>query len=241
MKKIVLNLKMNFDREEITKYENELQNIVTGNPEVIVCPPTCFLYKFASEKYALCAQNVSEYINGAYTGEVSAKQLYSMGVEYVLINHRERKLVELINEDTIFNKIRNVLQNNMNVILCIGETLADKKIKRTEYYIKSTLNKLFSKLNKEEIKKIIIAYEPEWVKDNKSITNEEITNMISLIKNETKKITGYDIEVLYGGNINGFNIAFLNTIFNCNGFLIGDSSLNILEIGDILQMTKEKF
>lgn len=241
MKKIVLNLKMNFDREEITDYEAELVKIVSGNPEVIICPPTCFLYKFSSENYSLCAQNVSEYLSGDYTGEVSAKQLYSMGVDYVLVNHRERKIVEKINEDTVFNKVRNVLQNNMDVIFCIGETLEDKKIKRTEYYIKTILSKLYSKIAKEELSKIIIAYEPEWLDSNRSITNEEIEKAIDLIKKEVKRLTNYDVSVLYGGNINGYNIMTLNTIANCDGFIIGESSLNIMVANDILKATIENY
>ncbi len=242
MKKVVLNLKMNLVLEEAKEYELEVQKICNHNPEVIICPSYPFLYLFSNENYFLGAQDVSQFIEGEYTGEVSAKQIASIGAKYTIINHSERKKLINVNNDIVLSKIRNALNAGLEIILCIGETAEERKSGRVNIIIINKILRLFDQLSKENLKHIIIAYEPEWaVGNNMFINNSEINSLIGEIKKEIFRSYNKDMEVLYGGNINSYNITNLISMVNVDGFLLGKSSMDLKEIIDILLMCKEKY
>lgn len=242
MKKIVLNLKMNMSLNDIKNYEVEISKICNHNPEVIICPSYPFLHLFSSSNYILGAQDVSQFIDGDYTGEVSAKQLSSIGVKYTIINHSERKKTSIINDDVILSKIKNAINSGLKVILCIGETFEEKRSGRTNMILSNKILKLFDQLNRDYLKNIVIAYEPEWaVGSNMMVNNNEVNNLVKELKTEIFKIYGKDMEILYGGSINSYNITNLITMVNIDGFLLGKSSSDIKEINDILLMCKEKY
>lgn len=242
MKKVILNLKMNMILEEIKNYEIEITKICNHNPEVIICPSYPFLNIFNSEKYILGAQDVSQFIEGDYTGEVSAKQLVSLGVKYVIVNHSERKKVANVNDDVILSKVRNALNAGLKVILCLGETSEEKRSGRTNYILTTKILKLFDQLNRDNLKNIIIAYEPEWaIGSNMMVNDRDVDILAGELKKEIFRNYDKDIEVLYGGSINSYNITNLSTMLNIDGFLLGKSSADLKEINDILLMCKEKY
>lgn len=242
MKKVVLNLKMNMTLIEIKSYEEEISKICNHNPEVIICPSYPFLHLFSNPSYLLGAQDVSQFIDGGYTGEVSARQVASIGAKYTIINHSERKKVSNVSDDIILSKIRNALSANLKVILCIGETYEEKRSGRTKNILINKIIRIFNQLNREDLKSIIIAYEPEWAIGSGIPANDYETNELSgYLKQEIFRNYDKDIEVLYGGSINSYNITNLINMVNVDGFLLGKSSIDLKEVNDILLMCKEKY
>ncbi|HOP65788.1 MAG TPA: triose-phosphate isomerase [Bacilli bacterium] len=242
MKKVILNLKMNLVLEEIKKYEEEIALLCDHNPEVIICPSYPFLYLFKNPNYYLGAQDASQFIEGSYTGEVSAKQLASMGVKHVIINHSERKKIVALSNDVLLSKIKNILNNNMQVILCVSETIEERKSHKTVDVLLSKIVKLFNQLNREDIKKITIAYEPEWAIGTGTALNYlEVDEIAKVLKSEIFRMYEKYVDILYGGSVNSYNITNLSTTVNIDGFLIGKASLDMKEINDILSMCKEKY
>jgi len=242
MKKIVLNLKMHLTLEEMTKYQEEIAKVANHNPEIIVTPSYPFLYLFNNPNYFLGAQDVSQFIEGNYTGEVSAKQLASMGVKYVIVNHSERKKITVLTDDIILSKIKNALNAGIKVILCIGETYEEKKINKTYPALRSRLIKIFNQINRDDLKNIIIAYEPEWaIGTGVSANNYEIDDLAAELKKEIFRNYDKDMEILYGGSVNSYNITNLAKMVNVDGFLLGGASIDLKELNDILLMCIERY
>ncbi len=242
MKKVVLNLKMNMTKDSALNYEKELAKMCVHNPEVIVCPSFPFLYMFTSPNYLLGTQDVSEFIEGSYTGEVSARQVTSMGAKYTIINHAERKKIQNLTEEILLRKIKNAMDNGLKVILCYGDTLDERKSGKAKENIKNKIIKLFNRLNRDYLDNIIVAYEPEWaISSDITPTVKEIDEMADEIKKTVFRFYDKDIEVLYGGSINGYNITNLITAVNVDGFIIGPASLDFRQLHDILAMCKEKY
>jgi triosephosphate isomerase len=242
VKKIVLNLKMHLNLEEMNKYQEEITKIANHNPEIIVAPSYPFLYLFNNPNYLLGAQDVSQFIEGSYTGEVSAKQLASMGVKYAIINHSERKKIAFPTDDIILSKIKNALNAGIKVILCIGETYEEKKINKTFPALRNRLIKIFNQINREDLKNIIIAYEPEWaIGTGISANSYEIDALAAELKKEIFRNYDKDMEILYGGSVNSYNITNLAKMVNVDGFLLGSASIDLKELNDILLMCIERY
>lgn len=219
---IALNNKSNLSKEEFKEYISNLNNINTNNP-VILCPIYLNIPLFSSNKIFLGAQNVSKTNNGAYTGEVSASQLKSFNVKYCIVGHSERRqLLKETNED-ISEKIKRLVSNDIVPILCIGETQEEYNNHKTKEVILSELKESLGDLNDEEIKKIIIAYEPIWSIGTGLIpTIEEIDSVLEYIKT----LLPYN-KVLYGGSANDENIDILKTSKYIDGYLLGGLSLKV--------------
>lgn len=242
MKKVVLNLKMNMALEEIKKYETEMSKVCNHNPEVIICPSYPFLHLFISPNYLLGSQDVSQFIEGGYTGEVSAKQVASTGAKYTIINHSERKKVSNVSDEIILSKVRNALSANLKIILCVGETYEEKRSGRTTNILLNKIVRLFNQLNRDDLKNIIIAYEPEWaIGSGIAADDREVNELTGILKQEIFRNYDKDMEILYGGSVNSYNITNLITMVNIDGFLLGKSSIDLKEINDIILMCKEKY
>ena len=160
--------------------------------------------------------------DGAYTGEVSAKQLRSYNVEYCLVGHSERRKYQNETDNEIYEKIIMLLQEHITPILCIGETKEERDNNKVEEVLDKQLNKLLN-INDEYKEQIIIAYEPVWSIGTGIIpTNKEIEDTILYIK---KKLPNN--KILYGGSANEENIDTLKQISIIDGYLLGGLSLNI--------------
>ena len=242
MKKIIVaNLKMNLDLGEIIAYKNALDKIVNDKLSLIVCPQYPYLSFFNNGLYSLGAQNVSEYEKGAFTGEVGARDLASLDVEYVLIGHYERKKYFLENDDKILIKIKNVIDNSMIPIMFIGESKEEKQRKKTISVIQKQIVEIFNMLSNKYINKIILAYEPIWaINSGKIPEDKEIDEIITFIKNFVLKNYKTNNSVLYGGSINEFNIKNFNQIKNIDGFVIGEASTNLRIFPQILKTCEDK-
>ena len=209
--------------------------------KIIYCPPYTLLNTFyervKNSNISIGAQNChsnSEY--GAFTGSVNAKLIKSSGAKFVILGHSEnRKNGE--NDLIINKKIHSVLKENLNVIFCIGETLTEKKNKKTYSVLKKQITKGLKGIKK--INNIMIAYEPVWSIGTGFIpNNSELLKNISNIKKILKKLKKYsNIKILYGGSVNPKNIRELAQIKAINGFLVGGASLNSKKFIDIIKKT----
>ena len=195
---VVLNNKCNFNLDEYLDYQNKLKNLNFKN-DIVLCPSSIYLSNFELENVFLGSQNVSSFNDGAYTGEVSARQLKSLNVKYCLVGHSERRVYFKENNEILKNKIEQLLENEIIPIYCVGE-----------------LEK-----NSDNNEKIIIAYEPLWAIGTGIQPNiNELEKIIKLIKEKFP-----NNKVLYGGSVNEDSIVNLKSKL-IDGYLLGGVSLH---------------
>lgn len=180
--------------------------------------------------YAIAAQNCSSFAKGAYTGEVSAAMLASLEIPYCLVGHSERRTI--FNEDSkvLFEKLNQLLQNNIKPIWCCGESFEDRNKHNYLNVIANQLQNEVFKLDKEAFSKVVIAYEPVWaIGTGLTASAEQAQEMHQFIRNEIAN--KYDIDVanqtsiLYGGSCNADNAKQLFSLADVDGGLIGGASL----------------
>lgn len=217
MEKIIIgNLKMNLNEKDVEKYVIKINNELYNNVDLYIAPSSIYLEQFKSDKYHLTAQDVSEFSKDSYTGEISATQLKSIGVDSVIIGHNERRKFFSEDSNVINNKIRNALENDLKVILCIG---TNNTLKELELDLKDIIN----------LKDIIIAYEPEYaIGRGKCADISEIKDMICKIKEK------YNTKVVYGGSVNLNNIREIVKV--SDGVIVGKMSLNVEDFKKMIKL-----
>ena len=203
--------------------------------KLIYCPPNTlispFKDKLKSSSIDIGAQNCHESENfGANTGQVNSNMLKDVGAKYVIIGHSENR--QLGESDNLINlKIKSSIKSGLKVIFCIGETLAQKRKKKTKKILSRQITNGLKKVKNK--KNILMAYEPVWAIGSGLIPNEtEIFEITNFIKNKVK-----GSKVLYGGSVNPKNIKLLKKINNVDGFLIGGASQNPNNFIDIIKKT----
>lgn len=238
MKKLVVgNLKMNLDLDQIASYL-EIINEEVHSPHVVICPTSIYIPYFLSHDYRVGIQNTFLADEGAYTGEISPKQADSMGIAYTILGHSERRMYLKETDDFINKKIIAALKNYMRVIVCVGETLEERKMLKTDRVIKREITNALRGLTKEQLDNVVIAYEPIWaIGTNQTPTNKDIEDMINYIKLLVESYFNYpNIKVLYGGSVNEKNITELNKIKNLDGYLVGGASTNTEKFLKIIEV-----
>ena len=221
---LILNNKCNLTKEEFLNYQEELSEIETPYP-IILCPTNINIGLFASEKIELGSQNVSKFDNGAYTGEISAILLKSYNVKYSLVGHSERRMQQKETNQDINEKIKKLLDNNIIPILCVGETKEERDNNQVKEVINRQLSEATRDISQEEMKKIIIAYEPVWSIGTGEIpTRTEIEEVVNYIRGFTP-----NNKIVYGGSANESNIDRIKTNM-IDGYLVGGLSLKPKQI-----------
>lgn len=236
MKYLVCNFKNKLLKDDILKYNKSLVDIET-KVKLVLCPPSIYLDMFDKSGYELGVQDISSFMDKTITGEIEATQVKSMGAKYVIVGHSERRIYRHeINIDFI-NKINNAVENGLNVIYCIGETLNEKENGRTYEVLEKQISEV---LNNVEIKNIIIAYEPVWaIGTGKVPEADEIKENIKFINGIIMEKYEEKLDILYGGSVNDTNIGELCTIKGLNGFLVGGASLDPNKVkGMLIEMEK---
>ena len=245
---IAANWKMNKDEySSKTLTYDFLKLLNTQNNSSIIkllCVPFPFLSMIdnmckGNDSVKVGAQNCSSFEQGAYTGEVSANMLKSLGIEYVILGHSERR--ELFLEDSVLllNKVNLSLKNKIRPIFCCGESLEIRDQKKHIEFVLSQLEETVFSLNKEDFSKVIIAYEPIWaIGSGKSATKDDIQEMHFAIRNEIKSTYGSGISkktsILYGGSLKPINAKDIFDLADVDGGLIGGASLNSTDFFDIV-------
>ena len=203
--------------------------------KIIYCPPATLINpmikKLKKTRIQIGAQNCHENQNyGAFTGSINAKMLKSVGATYVIIGHSENRQ-KGETDKLINNKIKSALKSGLKVIFCIGETLKEKKTKKTKKLLSKQIKLGLNKIKNN--KNIIIAYEPIWSIGSGLIPKKkELFETIRFIKKKAK-----NFKVLYGGSVNPKNINSLNLINNIDGYMIGGASQDPKKFIDIIKKT----
>ena len=212
---IVGNMKMYLNFDDIKNYLDKTNDTLL---KAIISPSSIYIPYFINKGYKVAIQNISEHSNGAYTGEISANQVKSMGINYVILGHSEVRKNLIENNYKINQKIKNCLKNNLKVILCIGENKEEKNNNKTKDIIKKQLELCLKDIL--DFSSIIIAYEPIWAIGTGNIpSNNEIIEILEFIRSL------YSVKIIYGGSVNEENIKILNEI-DLDGFIIGSSCIN---------------
>ncbi len=221
MKIIACNLKMNLMPSEINDYIEGMKAI---KDEILLFPTSIYIDNFVKSGFTTGSQDISYAEKGAYTGDTSILQLKELGIKYSIVGHSERRAY--YQDDQYVNKKINLcINNDIMPVLCVGETLEQNKNNETNEVIIRELDSAFTDNN---IKSIIIAYEPIWSIGTGLIpSNDFIEEVVNNIKNYIKDKYEIEVSVLYGGSVNADNISTLEEIPNVDGYLIGGSSLKI--------------
>lgn len=220
MKLVVGNFKMNLTLNEVNEYIDYFKN--KNYPNVVFAPSSIYLSKFVENGLLTSSQDVSFMDMGAYTGDISSLQLKSIGVKYSIVGHSERR--KYYSDDKYVNsKLKELINNDIIPILCIGETKEEKENGITLEVLKKEIDEAFCGNTTD---KIIIAYEPIWSIGTGVIpTNEEIYDTIKSIKDYVKDKYNTNNKVLYGGSVSNKNINELEKINIIDGYLVGGCSI----------------
>ncbi|MCB0660955.1 MAG: triose-phosphate isomerase [Saprospiraceae bacterium] len=219
--------------------KNDLPSDVT----VIIAPPFTHLYpclEVADSGIQLSAQNCSDKLSGAFTGEVSAAALADMGIKYVILGHSERR--EYFNEsnELLKNKVDTVFGQGLTPIFCCGEPLEIRKSEQQVAYVRQQLMDSLWHLSSDQMAKIIIAYEPIWaIGTGETASPEQAQEMHqsirSLIAEKFGEETSQIIPILYGGSVKGSNAKDIFGQRDVDGGLVGGASLKVDEFVTIIR------
>ena len=230
----IANWKMNLSTTEIDDYINKWNDKkINNNVDSIICPPFTYLSKVSkllNNNTGNCAQNIFYKNSGSYTGEISPCMIKDCGCNWVMIGHSERREAFYESNQIINKKLVFSLKENLNVILCVGESKSDRMKGKTEQVINEQLHSAFKNINLNDGNAMIIAYEPVWaIGTGITADIEEIKEAHGYIRNFIIKI-GYknkNISIIYGGSVTAKNADKICKIDNVDGFLVGGASLNV--------------
>ena len=221
---IAANWKMN-GSEELMKGFSQLT--LAKHNDVIICPPFTLLdsaKSLLSNSIKIGAQNCSAEDKGPFTGEISASMLQEKNVSHVLIGHSERRTLFKETDYVILKKIEAAIKSKLIPIVCIGETLSEKKTNKTLQVLDSQINGSLAKIKPHE--QVIVAYEPVWAIGTGLIPDEnEIKETHLYIKTKLNQHFNTDIPILYGGSANSENCSQIISLDNVGGLLVGGASL----------------
>lgn len=234
---IALNHKMNLNYDLVNEYIERINKVKTDN-KIIIIPSFLYIEKFIKNtKYDIGSQNLSNELNGAFTGEVSSIQLNSIGAKYSLVGHSERRNLFHETDEIINEKTRQCLNHGITPIICVGETLSEHNNDETLVKINNQISHAILGLDDlNEKKEIIIAYEPIYaIGTGKAPEVKEIEIVINHIYEVLSKYDNIDFKILYGGSVNKENIKKILDINKLDGVLIGTISSKIEDIIKIIE------
>ena len=224
---------------EFNLSENKLVVIAVPFPYLDYCSSAFNKFPFVFS----AAQNCSEHEQGAYTGEVSAKIIASLAVQYVIIGHSERRQYFNETNEQLLNKIKQAQKQDLIPIFCCGEPLEIRENNEHFSFIKSQLENCIFHLSQDEIKNIVVAYEPIWaIGTGKTASPAQAEEIHIFIRNEIAKKyndeIAANISILYGGSVSATNANELFSCENIDGGLVGGASLKVDEFVTIIKAMK---
>lgn len=250
-KKIVAgNWKMNMDYEQGISLFSEVSNMVsdeiTNKQEVVVCSPFIHLHHLVAlskdnSRVHIGAQNAHQKESGAYTGEISVKQLKSVGVEYVILGHSERRAYFGEDNALLAEKVDATLKEGLKPIFCIGETKDERESGKFFDVIRKQLEESVFHLSEEQFRNVVLAYEPVWaIGTGLTATPEQAQEVHAFIRKTVAEkyndSVADDLTILYGGSCNPQNAPQLFAQVDIDGGLIGGASLKSRDFVDIAKV-----
>jgi len=239
------NWKMNKTPSEAVKFVEELKPRVAGvDTEVVVGVPfVCIpgVVKAAEgSNIKVAAQNMHWEEKGAFTGEVSGAMLADLGVEYVIIGHSERRQYFAETDETVNKKVHAAFKYGLKPIICVGESLAQREQGVTADLVRYQVKIALLGLSADQVKKLIIAYEPIWaIGTGKTATKEQANEVCAIIRDTIKELYGEEVaettRIQYGGSVTAANASELFSMSDIDGGLVGGASLKLDDFEKIVK------
>ncbi|CAL2075677.1 Triosephosphate isomerase [Tenacibaculum sp. 190524A05c] len=248
-KKIVAgNWKMNNNLSEtnelITGLKNEMNGITLDNTRVVIAPSFVNLQQAVVEtkgsSIEVSAQNLHQAKNGAYTGEISADMLASIGVDIVILGHSERRAYFNETDESLAEKVTTAIENGFDVIFCFGEQLEEREAENHFNVVESQLRNALFELSADAFEKIILAYEPVWaIGTGKTASADQAQEMHAFIRSLLAKAYNTElaesVSILYGGSVKPANAKEIFSKPDVDGGLIGGASLKAKDFSEIVK------
>ena len=238
----IANWKMYLNFRESLALAEKIRGKIGGfEAEIAVCPPFTALEKVGealkSTGIGLGAQDVFWQGAGAYTGEISPPMLKELGCRYVIVGHSERRKYLRESDETVNLKLRAALSGSLVPVVCVGETMAERKAGKGGAAVAGQLRKAFDKVRLTGRGRIIVAYEPIWaIGTGKSATPENAEAMAKVIRSVLAKLCpSANLFILYGGSVDGSNVGRFVSRAEIDGVLVGGASV---KIGEFAKMIK---
>lgn len=245
---VIANWKLNGDLKLAEAFSQRWSKLTHGEAQaqhqadVAICPPAIFLSecKRLFPSLVLGAQNCSAETSGAYTGELSAKMFADVGVKYVLLGHSERRALFAENDALIARKVQAVQAVGLTPVLCVGETIEQRRAGHAEQVI---LDQLEAGLVYADLSRLVIAYEPVWaIGTGETASPEQAQEIHALIRGwltEQNAEVADKIQLLYGGSVKPANAGELFGQADIDGGLIGGASLDIEQFEAICKASQD--
>jgi triosephosphate isomerase (TIM) len=249
-KKIIAgNWKMNKNFEEgmalVTEIVGMLNDEYKGSAEVVLIPPFTHLNAVSrmladTKNISSGAQNCSNHASGAYTGEISASMLQSVGAQYVIIGHSERRQYFNEHNDWLARKVDAVLANNLTAIYCCGETLDEREAGKHFEVLRQQIAEGLFHLTASQFSKIVIAYEPVWaIGTGKTASTQQAQEVHAFIRKLVSEQYNFEVAnqltIQYGGSVKPENAVELFSAPDIDGALVGGAALQSRSFVDIVK------
>ena len=231
---IAVNWKMHKTIAEALEFVNEVKDRVNNDKvEAVICAPFTLLkdLKQATKgtNIKIGAQNMHFEEKGAFTGEISPLMLKELDMDYVVIGHSERRQYFNETDETVNKKVLKALEVGIDPILCVGETLEEREAGNTKDVCKVQVEKALENVSKEDLAKVVIAYEPVWaIGTGKTATSEDANDVIAYIREVVANLYGElanEVRIQYGGSVKPSNVAEIMNQSDIDGALVGGASL----------------
>lgn len=244
------NWKMNLNYEEAIQLGTNLNAWIADNQptaEVIIAPSFIYLQTLleaVDEQYLkIASQDLSAHEKGAYTGDVSAEQLDSIGLDFAIIGHSERRDYQGESDTIIAEKLKQAFKHQINPIFCVGEKLEEREAGDHFAVVKSQVLNALSYQNKEDLSRLVIAYEPVWaIGTGKTATPEQAQEIHAFIRKVLNDEFGVEVanntSILYGGSVNAANADEIFSQPDIDGGLVGGASLKYDDFVQIIAACK---
>lgn len=228
------NWKMHKTIAEALEFVNEVKDRVNNDKvEAVICAPFTLLkdLKQATKgtNIKIGAQNMHFEEKGAFTGEISPLMLKELDMDYVVIGHSERRQYFNETDETVNKKVLKALEVGIDPILCVGETLEEREAGNTKDVCKVQVEKALENVSKEDLAKVVIAYEPVWaIGTGKTATSEDANDVIAYIREVVANLYGElanEVRIQYGGSVKSSNVAEIMNQSDIDGALVGGASL----------------
>ena len=248
MRKTIIagNWKMNKTAAEAKTFIEEFKPMVADidSVEIVLCPVftalTSAVEAAAGSNVKIGAQNIHWAANGAYTGEISAAMLKETGVDYVIIGHSERRQYFGETDETVNQRLNAALEAGLIPMVCIGELLEEREGGKTESVMDTQLKGGLAGISKEDMEKIVIAYEPVWaIGTGKTATPEMAEETHAYIRKVLTEMFGAEtaekVRIQYGGSMKGANSAELIAQADIDGGLVGGAALEPASFAELIK------
>lgn len=238
------NWKMHKTIAEAVEFVNEIKGKINNTDvEAVICAPFTLLkdLKEATKgtPIKIGAQNMHYADNGAFTGEISAPMLKELDIDYVVLGHSERRQYFKETNETVNKKVLKALEAGIDPILCIGETLEEREADKTKDVCKVQTEKALENVTAQDMKKVVIAYEPIWaIGTGKTATAEQANDVIAYVREVVKGLYGEEISeevrIQYGGSVKPSNVSEIMNQTDIDGALVGGASLQPADFTELV-------